>query len=127
MIQRFRSRAPFLRSSTCPRPTAGRSGLRRAPRERARRALAAHRDRLEGKRIFFFPDSQLELPLARFLTRECGMRAIEIGAPFIHKSIVGPDMDLIAARSEKLRSLAVRLGGVSTAAVGAVFLGLSLT
>jgi hydrogenase/urease accessory protein HupE len=36
-------------------------------------------------------------------------------------------MDLIAGRSERLRSLAVRLGGVSTAAVGAVFLGLSLT
>lgn len=36
-------------------------------------------------------------------------------------------MDLIAGRSEGLQSLAVRLGGVSTAAVGAVFLGLSLT
>ena len=36
-------------------------------------------------------------------------------------------MDLIAARSEKLKGLAVRLGGISTAAVGAVFLGLSLS
>ena len=33
---------------------------------------------------------------------------------------------VIADRSEKLHGLAVRLGGVSTAAVGAVFLGLSL-
>jgi light-independent protochlorophyllide reductase subunit N len=28
---------------------------------------------LAGKRIFFFPDSQLEIPLARFLSRELGM------------------------------------------------------
>ena len=35
-------------------------------------------------------------------------------------------MDLIAARSEKLHGLALRLGGISTAAVGAMFLGLSL-
>jgi len=34
---------------------------------------------------------------------------------------------VIANRSKKLHGLAVRLGGVSTAAVGAVFLGLSLT
>jgi light-independent protochlorophyllide reductase subunit N len=33
------------------------------------RALARYRDRLAGKRIFFFPDSQLEVPLARFLSR----------------------------------------------------------
>ncbi|MCB1800302.1 MAG: HupE/UreJ family protein [Gammaproteobacteria bacterium] len=36
-------------------------------------------------------------------------------------------VELIARRSEKLHGLAVRLGGLSTAAVGAVFLGLSLT
>ncbi len=36
-------------------------------------------------------------------------------------------VELIADRSEKLHAIAVRLGGVSTAAVGAVFLGLSLT
>ena len=67
-----------------------------APRARARKAIAAQAAELNGKSIFFFPDSQLELPLARFLTRECGMDAIEIGAPFIHKGLVGPDMDLIA-------------------------------
>ena len=42
-------------------------------RERARRALARYRSELAGKRIFFFPDSQLEIPLARFLARELGM------------------------------------------------------
>ncbi|MCH2163773.1 MAG: ferredoxin:protochlorophyllide reductase (ATP-dependent) subunit N, partial [Marinovum sp.] len=51
---------------------------------------------LMGKSVFFFPDSQLEIPLARFLTRECGMEAIEVGAPFIHKGLVGPDLDLLA-------------------------------
>jgi light-independent protochlorophyllide reductase subunit N len=42
-------------------------------RERAKRALAKYRDRLEGKTIFFLPDSQLEIPLARFLAAEIGM------------------------------------------------------
>jgi light-independent protochlorophyllide reductase subunit N len=42
-------------------------------RERAARALARHRLELQGKRVFFFPDSQLEVPLARFLSRELGM------------------------------------------------------
>ena len=68
-----------------------------APRARARKAIAAATETLRGKSVFFFPDSQLEIPLARFLTRECGMRAIEIGAPYIHKSLVGPDLDLLEA------------------------------
>ncbi|MBK1635351.1 ferredoxin:protochlorophyllide reductase (ATP-dependent) subunit N [Rhodovulum adriaticum] len=66
-----------------------------APRARARKAIAAARETLDGKSIFFFPDSQLEIPLARFLTRECGMKAVEVGAPFINKQIVGPDLDLL--------------------------------
>ena len=67
-----------------------------APRARARKAIAQASAALRGKSIFFFPDSQLEIPLARFLTRECGMEAVEVGAPFIHKGIVGPDLDLLA-------------------------------
>ncbi|MDD9709005.1 MAG: ferredoxin:protochlorophyllide reductase (ATP-dependent) subunit N [Paracoccaceae bacterium] len=66
-----------------------------APRDRARRAVAQASEALRGKTIFFFPDSQLEIPLARFLTRECGMTAIEVGAPYIHQNIVGPDLDLL--------------------------------
>ncbi|WP_397543502.1 ferredoxin:protochlorophyllide reductase (ATP-dependent) subunit N [Roseovarius salis] len=66
-----------------------------APRARARKALARAAETLSGKSVFFFPDSQLEIPLARFLTRECGMEAVEVGAPYIHKSVVGPDMDLL--------------------------------
>lgn len=54
-------------------------------RERASRALAPHRARLAGKRVFFFPDSQLEIPLARFLARELGMQLTEVGAPYIQR------------------------------------------
>ena len=66
-----------------------------APRARARKAIATQSEELRGKSVFFFPDSQLEIPLARFLTRECGMTAIEVGSPFIHKGLVGPDLDLL--------------------------------
>ncbi|MES2666044.1 MAG: ferredoxin:protochlorophyllide reductase (ATP-dependent) subunit N [Pseudomonadota bacterium] len=66
-----------------------------APRARASRAVAAHAATLRDKSVFFFPDSQLEIPLARFLTRECGMTAIEVGTPFLHTGIVGPDLDLL--------------------------------
>ena len=67
-----------------------------APRARARKAIARSHEQLQSKRVFFFPDSQLEIPLARFLTRECGMEAVEIGTPFLHKGLVGPDLDLLA-------------------------------
>jgi light-independent protochlorophyllide reductase subunit N len=67
-----------------------------APRARARKAIAAARETLDGKSVFFFPDSQMEPSLARFLTRECGMTALEIGTPYLHRDLVGPDLDLIA-------------------------------
>lgn len=67
-----------------------------APRARAARAVAQAAETLAGKSVFLFPDSMLEIPLARFLTRECGMRALEVGTPFLHKSILGPDLDLLA-------------------------------
>ena len=66
-----------------------------APRARARKAIAQAAAVLNGKSVFFFPDSQLEIPLARFLTRECGMTAIEVGSPYIHDALVGPDLDLL--------------------------------
>ncbi len=66
-----------------------------APRARARKSVAAAARTLAGKRVFFFPDSQLEIPLARFLTRECGMEAVEVASPFIHRDILGPDLDLL--------------------------------
>lgn len=66
-----------------------------APRARARAAIARQAETLRDKRIFFFPDSQLEIPLARFLTRECGMQAVEVGTPFLHKALIGPDLELL--------------------------------
>jgi light-independent protochlorophyllide reductase subunit N len=54
-------------------------------RARAAKALERHKERLSGKRIFFFPDSQLEIPLARFLARELGMKLIEVGTPYLHR------------------------------------------
>ena len=67
-----------------------------APRARARKAVAVHADTLADKSVFFFPDSQMEIPLARFLTRECGMRAVEVGTPYLNRDVVGPDLDLLA-------------------------------
>ncbi len=66
-----------------------------APRARAAKAVAAHAATLSGKSVFFFPDSQLEIPLARFLVRECGMTALEVGTPFLHAALLGPDLDLL--------------------------------
>ncbi|HKL70701.1 ferredoxin:protochlorophyllide reductase (ATP-dependent) subunit N [Salibaculum sp.] len=67
-----------------------------APRARARKAVAKAAETLSGKTLFFFPDSQMEIPLARFLTRECGMEAVEVGTPYIHKALVDPDLELLA-------------------------------
>ncbi len=66
-----------------------------APRARARKAVAAKAERLQGKSVFFLPDSQLEPSLARFLSRECGMTPLEIGTPFLHRGIAGPDLAMI--------------------------------
>ena len=64
-------------------------------RERAERALARHRDTLAGRSLFFFPDSQLELPLARFLSRELGMQLIEVGTPYLHRQHMAPEIALL--------------------------------
>jgi light-independent protochlorophyllide reductase subunit N len=60
---------------------------------RARQALAAHAEKLAGKRVFFFPDSQLEVPLARFLAREMGVELIEIGTPYLHRAHLAAEID----------------------------------
>ncbi|WP_088347921.1 MULTISPECIES: ferredoxin:protochlorophyllide reductase (ATP-dependent) subunit N [Rhodomicrobium] len=61
-------------------------------RERAQRALQHYRETLAGKRIFFFPDTQMEPSLARFLHRELGAELIEVGSPYLNRQLV--DMDL---------------------------------
>jgi light-independent protochlorophyllide reductase subunit N len=66
-----------------------------APYARARRALAVHRERLTGLRATFLPDSQLEIPLARFLQRECGMQILEVGTPFFDQRLLAAELSLL--------------------------------
>ncbi len=65
--------------------------------ERAQKALAHYRDGLEGKQIFFFPDSQLEPSLARFVSRELAMRPIEVGTPYLHLQHLSEELDLLSS------------------------------
>jgi len=65
--------------------------------ERARFALSRYRSELAGKRVFFFPDSQLEVPLARFLAREMSMRLVEVGTPYLHRQHMAPELALLPA------------------------------
>ncbi|MDP9095216.1 MAG: ferredoxin:protochlorophyllide reductase (ATP-dependent) subunit N [Pseudomonadota bacterium] len=65
--------------------------------QRASSALGRYREQLEGKRVFFFPDSQLEIPLARFLSRELGMQLTEIGTPYLHRSHMAAELALLPA------------------------------
>ena len=65
-------------------------------RLRARKAVAQASEPLGGKRVFLMPDSQLEVPLARFLSRECGMELVEVGTPYLHRDLVGSDLAQIA-------------------------------
>ena len=64
-------------------------------RERAKRAIEHSRERLAGKSIFFMPDSQLEVPLARFLNQELGMMPIEVGTPYLHRRHLAQDLALL--------------------------------
>jgi light-independent protochlorophyllide reductase subunit N len=64
-------------------------------RERAMIALERQRKILNGRSIFFFPDSQLEIPLARFLHRELGMQLTEVGMPYIHRQHLAEEIVLL--------------------------------
>ena len=66
-------------------------------RERAKRAIEHSRERLAGKRITFLPDSQLEVPLARFLSTELGMRPVEVGTPYLHRRHLAQELALLPA------------------------------
>jgi light-independent protochlorophyllide reductase subunit N len=67
------------------------------PERRATAALARHRERLARKRLFLFPDSQLEVPMARFLSRELGMVPVEIGTPYLHRDHLAEELRLLPA------------------------------
>ena len=68
-----------------------------APRQRAEKALAMQREMLQDQRIFFFPDSQLEIPLARFVHRELGMQLVEVGTPYLHRQHMAAELALLPA------------------------------
>lgn len=68
-------------------------------RERAKRALARSRETLEGLSVFFFPDSQLEPPLARFLAEELGMKPVEIGTPYLNRDLLSEELKRLPARA----------------------------
>jgi light-independent protochlorophyllide reductase subunit N len=64
-------------------------------RARAEAAVARRGAALAGKSAFFFPDSQLEIPIARFLARECGMRLTEVGVPYLHAAHMAEELALL--------------------------------
>jgi light-independent protochlorophyllide reductase subunit N len=66
-----------------------------APAARGRDSLARSRVTLAGRSIFFFPDSQLEIPIARFLARELGMSLSEVGTPFLHREHLAEELALL--------------------------------
>jgi light-independent protochlorophyllide reductase subunit N len=66
---------------------------------RARKALEAHKFRLAGKRVFFFPDSQLEIPLARFLHEELDMIPVEVGTPYLNQKQMAFDLEKLPAET----------------------------
>lgn len=63
-----------------------------APEARARKALEHYRETLQGRRLWFMPDSQLEIPLARFLANECGMQLLEIGVPYLDQQTLAAEL-----------------------------------
>lgn len=65
--------------------------------DRAAKAVERYRPRLAGKRLFLLPDSQLEIPLARFLHRECGMSLVEVGTPYLDRLLVKEELALLPA------------------------------
>ena len=64
--------------------------------DRGRRAVAKYSAELAGKQVFLFPDSQLEIPLARFLSRELSMQVIEAGTPYLHRQHLAEELALLS-------------------------------
>jgi light-independent protochlorophyllide reductase subunit N len=64
-------------------------------RERAQRALQHYRETLSGKRVFFFPDTQMEISFARFLARELGVELVEVGTPYLNRQLLASDLALL--------------------------------
>ena len=71
-----------------------------APRARAVKAIEHSHARLVGKSIFFMPDSQMEVPLARFLANELGMVPVEVGTPYLHRRHLARDLAALPAGTQ---------------------------
>jgi len=66
-----------------------------APMKRGEAALSRYREELAGLRLVMLPDSQLEIPIARFLARECGMLPQEIGTPYFDADTMSGELPLL--------------------------------
>lgn len=71
-----------------------------APVARARKALEHYKPLLKGKRLWFMPDSQLEVPLARFMHQECGMEILEVGVPYLDKKTMSEELKVLPASAK---------------------------
>jgi light-independent protochlorophyllide reductase subunit N len=96
--------------------------------ERGRLALAPHREVLAGKRLFLLPDSQMEIPLARFLSRECGMELVEVGTPYLDRQLMAADLALLppATQLSEGQDVDLQLERVRAARPDLVLCGLGL-
>ena len=63
--------------------------------KRAKLALETHKEILKGKKLFLFPESQLEISIARFLHNECEMNLIEVGTPYLNKELMEEELNLL--------------------------------
>ncbi|OQW89952.1 MAG: ferredoxin:protochlorophyllide reductase (ATP-dependent) subunit N [Rhodoferax ferrireducens] len=82
-----------------------------APRQRAIQSVARHQAQLKGKSISFLPDSQLEIPLARFVYQELQMNLLEVGTPYLHRQIMAPELEQLpsSTRLSEGQSLELQL------------------
>ena len=69
-------------------------------RERAKRAIERSKSELQGKQSFSFPNSQLEIPLARFLANELGMIPVEVGTPYLHAQHLAAELELLPRETQ---------------------------
>jgi light-independent protochlorophyllide reductase subunit N len=76
-------------------PSSNFEGAVGAPKQRALATLERFKPQLRNKKIFFFPDSQLEIPIARFLSREMDMVLTEVGTPYLHRQHLARELAMI--------------------------------
>ena len=67
------------------------------PIARAEKSLSKVRESLQGRNIHFLPDSQLEIPLARFLRDECGMSLTEVATPYLDQTLMAEELQRLGA------------------------------